>query len=70
MTDDPFSDEADPYAGAPRVTRRELAKLVVTATAASGALTACVAPRRLACQTLAEDKERCQAKFCRYFKRR
>jgi hypothetical protein len=65
--EDPFDPAADPYPPAPRVTRREVAKLVA---AAACVVSACVAPRRLACATKPEDRESCQARFCRYFRPR
>ena len=67
MTDDPFDPRFDPNPPVHRVSRRDAVKL---SAAAALVATACVAPRRLACAVKAEDRESCQARFCRYFKPR
>jgi len=66
MTDDPFSPEANPYPDL-RPTRRELA-LGALAVSALGLTAGCV-PRRLACATAPGDREHCQMKFCRYYRK-
>jgi hypothetical protein len=68
MTDDPFSDAADPYRADPSVSRRDLAKLVALPVLAAPLVTSC-AHVPLGCKPAAKDGHSCQHRFCRNFRR-
>jgi len=62
--EDPFCDAADPYP-APKVARRELAKLIALPVLAAPLISSC-AHLPLGCKPSPTDERSCQHRFCRY----